>query len=300
MKKIIEIKHLKKYYKNVKAVDDISFDVYEGEVFAFLGPNGAGKTTTLEIIEGLRKKDSGEIIYFDKYTDPSDNYIKQRIGVQLQNSAFFDNLTVYETLKMFEGLYPKTREADEILEIMSLNEKKNSKVKKLSGGQKQRLAIGVALINDPDILFLDEPTTGLDPQSRRNIWEIVLNLKKAGKTIVLTTHYMEEAEYLSDRVYIIDHGKIIANGSVNELIKSLNKKSIITFETKTPDLFLDKFREINVTNEKVEIETNEVEKVLFEILNLTKKSEITVDNLTIRKPNLEDVFLHLTGRSLRD
>ncbi|KLO21086.1 ABC transporter ATP-binding protein [Marinitoga sp. 1197] len=299
MNNVIEIRNLKKYYGKVKAVDDISFVVRKGEIFAFLGPNGAGKTTTLEIIEGLRKKDSGEIIFFEKYTSPQDFYIKEQIGVQLQNNAFFDNLTVYETLKMFGGLYKKSIEPIELINKMSLNEKKNAKVKELSGGQKQRLAIAVALVNDPEIVFLDEPTTGLDPQSRRNIWDIVLELKHQGKTIVLTTHYMEEAEYLADSVQIIDHGKIIAKGTVDKLIKLLNKESVIVFKSSNNKIFEEKFNGV-IFDEKVEIKTDNVEDTLFNIMSFSKDKDIYLDDIVIRKPNLEDVFLNLTGRTLRE
>ena len=299
MNNIIEIKNLKKYYGDTKAVDGISFKVKKGEVFAFLGPNGAGKTTTLEIIEGLRKKDEGKIIYFEKYDSPQDFYIKERIGVQLQNSAFFDNLTVLETLKMFEGLYKTSININELIERMSLVEKKNAKIKELSGGQKQRLAIAVALVNDPEIIFLDEPTTGLDPQARRMIWDTIVDLKSSGKTIVLTTHYMEEAEYLADSVHIIDHGKIIARGTVDEMIKSLNKESVIVFKTSDAKIFEENF-DIVVFDEKIEIKADNIEKTLFDIMNFAKNNNVELDDIVIRKPNLEDVFLNLTGRSLRD
>ncbi|SHE78924.1 ABC-2 type transport system ATP-binding protein [Marinitoga hydrogenitolerans DSM 16785] len=299
MNNVIEIKNLKKYYDNTRAVDGISFEVRKGEVFAFLGPNGAGKTTTLEIIEGLRKKDDGEVIYFGRYNSPSDFYIKERIGVQLQNSAFFDNLTVFETLNMFAGLYKKSYNVKKLIDMISLNEKRKAKVKELSGGQKQRLAIAVALVNDPEIIFLDEPTTGLDPQARRMIWEIIIELKKSGKTIVLTTHYMEEAEQLADRVHIIDHGKIIASGTVDDLIKSLKKETVIVFKTENQKLFEEKFKCIIIDN-KVELETNNIEKDMLKLLEFSKINNINLEDILIRKPNLEDVFLNITGRSLRD
>ncbi|WGS65132.1 ABC transporter ATP-binding protein [Marinitoga aeolica] len=299
MNNIIEVKNLKKHYGNVKAVDGISFFVKKGEIFSLLGPNGAGKTTTLEIIEGLRKKDDGEIIYFEKYYSPEDFYIKERIGVQLQSSSFLENLTVLETLKMFSGLYNKSYDVNKLISKFLLNEKKDSKIKELSGGQKQRLAIAVALVNDPEIVFLDEPTTGLDPQARHMIWDLILELKKEGKTIILTTHYMEEAEYLSDTIHIIDSGKIIVKGNVEELIKSLKKESVIIFQTNNPELFKNNFNGI-ILNDKLEISTNDLEKTLFDILEFSKQKDISVDNIVIRKPNLEDVFLSLTGRSLRE
>ncbi|KUK20307.1 ABC transporter ATP-binding protein, partial [Pseudothermotoga lettingae] len=230
--KAIIVKNLKKYYGAVKAVDDISFDVNQGEVVALLGPNGAGKTTTIEILEGLRKKDSGEIYYFDRKVDHIDKEIKKRIGVQLQKTAFFEYLTVQETVELFAGLYDMKvdkKTLKNLVELVSLGEKAKSRVKNLSGGQLQRLALITALVNEPEIIFLDEPTTGLDPQARRYVWQIIETLKKQGKTILLTTHYMEEAERLADRVLIMDHGKIIASGTVWQLVESLNMDSYIEF-----------------------------------------------------------------------
>ncbi|GAB6189391.1 ABC transporter ATP-binding protein [Marinitoga arctica] len=299
MGKIIEVQNLKKYYGKIKAVNDISFEVKKGEIFSLLGPNGAGKTTTLEIIEGLRKKDDGEIIYFEKYTSPDDFYIKERIGVQLQSSAFLENLTVIETLKMFSGLYKNSLDINYLISKVFLEEKKNSMVKELSGGQKQRLAIAVALVNNPEIIFLDEPTTGLDPQARRMIWDLGLELKKDGKTIILTTHYMEEAEYLSDNINIIDHGKIIARGTIDDLIKQLNMETIIIFKTDYVKEFQQKFKG-TVFDKKIEISTNNLESTLFEIIKYSKNNNLILDDIVIRKPNLEDVFLNLTGRTLRE
>jgi len=290
--KIVEVKNLKKYYKDIKAVDGISFSIEEGSVFALLGPNGAGKTTTVEILEGLRKKDSGEIKLFGENVTELSKDIKRRIGVQLQKSAFFDNLTVWETLSMFRELYGKGYKAKEILEMIHLVDKRKSLVKNLSGGQLQRLALGVALINDPDLIFLDEPTTGLDPQARRMIWEIIKDLKNKGKTIFLTTHYMEEAEYLADVVCIIDHGKIVEMGKPEEIIKRSGLKTIIDVET-SEDFVIEGAEKLDVN--KYRLMVNNPEKVLAEILKSGK-----VLNVMIRKPNLEDVFLKLTGHSLRD
>lgn len=290
--KIVEVRNLKKYYKDIKAVDGISFSIEEGSVFALLGPNGAGKTTTVEILEGLRKKDSGEIKLFGENVTELSKDMKRRIGVQLQKSAFFDNLTVWETLSMFRELYGKGYKAKEILEMIHLVDKRKSLVKNLSGGQLQRLALGVALINDPDLIFLDEPTTGLDPQARRMIWEIIKDLKNKGKTIFLTTHYMEEAEYLADVVCIIDHGKIVEMGKPEEIIKRSGLKTIIDIET-SEDFVIEGAKKLDVN--KYRLMVNNPEKVLAEILKSGK-----VLNVMIRKPNLEDVFLKLTGHSLRD
>ena len=308
MENIIEVSNLSKYYKTVKAVDDISFSIAAGKVFALLGPNGAGKTTTVEILEGLRRADSGRISYFGKEIAKVNFELKEKIGVQLQNTVFFESLTVKETLKGFSGLYEKKFDIDTLVKKLELEEKINSKIKTLSGGQKQRLAIAVALVNDPDIVFLDEPTTGLDPQARRMLWDFINELKTNGKTIVLTTHYMEEAEYLSDFVNIVDHGKVIASGTVEQLIDSIGMKSIIRFHSDKK--FFDCFKneslkiieETAISSEKkiYEIQTDNVEKALSNIFETTRKNNLLISEIAIRQPNLEDVFLKLTGRTLRD
>ncbi|MCD6267898.1 MAG: ABC transporter ATP-binding protein [Thermotogaceae bacterium] len=290
--KIVEVKNLKKYYKDVKAVDGISFNVEEGSIFALLGPNGAGKTTTVEILEGLRKKDSGEIKLFGETVDDIPKEMKKRIGVQLQKSAFFSHLTVRETLSLFRELYGRGYRVREILEMVHLVDKEKSLVKNLSGGQLQRLALGVALINDPELIFLDEPTTGLDPQARRMVWGIIKDLKSKGKTIFLTTHYMEEAEYLADVVCIIDHGKIVEMGGPEEIIRRSGLKTVIEMET-IEDFVVKGAEKLDAN--KYRLIVNEPERVLPEILKSGK-----VSNVMIRKPNLEDVFLKLTGHSLRD
>lgn len=295
---IIEIKDLKKYYKNIKAVDGISFEVKKGHVVAILGPNGAGKTTTIETLEGLRVPTSGEIYYFGEKVSIVNEKIKEKIGVQLQNTNFFTNLTVIETLKAFSGLYKKSVDINELLKRFNLIEKKNAKIKNLSGGQLQRVALAVAVVNDPEIIFLDEPTTGLDPQARRSLWDAIVDLKENGKTIILTTHYMEEAEKLADMIYIIDHGKIVLNGTVDELIESTKINSVITFVSEK-DIVIDGLNLKNI-NGTYELETNNVENDIIKILEYSKEKGHKVRNISIRKPNLEDVFLHLTGRTLRE
>lgn len=290
--KIVEVKNLKKYYKDVKAVDGISFDIEEGSIFALLGPNGAGKTTTVEILEGLRKRDSGEVKLFGETVDDISKEMKKRIGVQLQKSAFFSHLTVRETLSLFRELYGRGYRVREILEMVHLVDKEKSLVKNLSGGQLQRLALGVALINDPELIFLDEPTTGLDPQARRMVWGIIKDLKDKGKTIFLTTHYMEEAEYLADVVCIIDHGKIVEVGRPEEIIRRSGLKTVIEMET-IEDFVVEGAEKLDAN--KYRLIVNDPERVLPEILKSGK-----VSNVMIRKPNLEDVFLKLTGHSLRD
>ncbi|AKI97552.1 ABC transporter ATP-binding protein [Kosmotoga pacifica] len=302
----IEIKDLKKHYGNVKAVDGVSFAVKEGECLAILGPNGAGKTTTIEILEGLRKPDAGEIFYFGKRVERVGRDIKEVIGVQLQTSSFMDYLNVKETIEFFGGLYSKSLKPEELIELVELQEKARARVKNLSGGQKQRLAIAVALVNDPKIVFLDEPTTGLDPQARRLLWDTVLKLKEKKKTIILTTHYMEEAEYLADRIVIIDHGKIIAEGTLEELIKMIEEKNVIEFSlSDSHDEVFSVLAEHFTTLEKQDgnrfsLSTTDVEKSLAQIFKIVSELENSIENVMIRKPNLEDVFLKLTGHSLRD
>jgi len=304
MEEVVRVANLKKYYGDVKAVDGISFEVFKGEILAILGPNGAGKTTTIEILEGLRNLDSGEIYFFGKKIKRIDEKIKELIGVQLQSSAFLENLTVKETIDFFRGLYRRSLPTAQLIETVSLQDKVRSRVKNLSGGQLQRLALAIALVNDPEIIFLDEPTTGLDPQARNLLWKTILELKGSGKTVILTTHYMEEAEKLADRIIIIDHGKVIAKGTVDQLIRLINKESFIEFTISTSDnkKFLDTFSEIKQIGEngKYRLPTSNVEKTLVSLLERAKETNVEIDNIVIRRANLEDVFLDLTGHSLRD
>jgi ABC-2 type transport system ATP-binding protein len=303
MDNIIRVNGLKKHYKEIKAVDGIDLEIGKGEIVAILGPNGAGKTTTVETLEGLRKPTSGEIFYFGKKISSVDQEIKERIGVQLQSSTFFANLKVFEIIDSFGGLYKKRVSTESLIEKFNLKEKEKTLIKNLSGGQKQRVALACAVVNDPDIVFLDEPTTGLDPQARRHLWDLIEQLKKDGKTVILTTHYMEEAEYLADKVYVIDHGKIIAKGTVQQLISTLNMSSVIyfTFDEENGVNPVELFNgKVKIENGKYEYETNEVEKSLIEIFEISKNKELKIEDLHVRKPNLEDVFLHLTGRTLRE
>ena len=218
---IISVKELVKNYGAFHAVKGISFDVYEGEIFGLLGPNGAGKSTTLEIIETLRSKTSGSVKVAEFDLDKQPNEIKKIIGVQLQTSGFYPNLNLLQLIDLFAGLYNRKVNAMDLLEMVNLKDKAKSKVKELSGGQKQRFSIATTLINDPRIVFLDEPTTGLDPQARRNLWDLVKGIQSRGTTVIITTHYMDEAEYLCDRVAIIDSGKIVALNSPDQLIDDL-------------------------------------------------------------------------------
>ena len=219
--KIIEVKNLVKNYGTFKAVKGISFDVYRGEIFGLLGPNGAGKSTTLEIIETLREKTSGEIIVDGLNLDTQANEIKKIIGVQLQSSGYYPGLNLVELIQLFSGLYNRKVDAMALLKTVNLEEKAKAKYKEMSGGQKQRFSVATTLINEPKIVFLDEPTTGLDPQARRNLWELIRNIQSRGTTVIITTHYMDEAEYLCDRVAIIDSGTIVAMDSPSKLIDSL-------------------------------------------------------------------------------
>ncbi|HUC82677.1 MAG TPA: ABC transporter ATP-binding protein [Flavisolibacter sp.] len=221
MKTIIEVTDLVKNYGSFQAVKGLSFNVYEGEIFGLLGPNGAGKSTTLEIIETLRDKTSGKITVDGIDLDESPNEIKKIIGVQLQTSGFYPNLNLIQLIRLFAGLYNKEVDAMALLDTVNLRDKAKAKVKELSGGQKQRFSIATTLINDPKIIFLDEPTTGLDPQARRNLWDLIRNIRSKGTTVIITTHYMDEAEYLCDRVAIVDSGKIVALNSPDGLIDEL-------------------------------------------------------------------------------
>ncbi|HKB45336.1 MAG TPA: ABC transporter ATP-binding protein [Chitinophagaceae bacterium] len=220
-KKIITVKNLVKNYGSFQAVKGISFDVYEGEIFGLLGPNGAGKSTTLEIIETLREKTSGEVIVDGLNLDKQPNDIKKIIGVQLQTSGYYPGLNLIQLIELFCGLYNRDVEPMELLEMVNLKDKAKSKFKQLSGGQKQRFSVATTLINQPRIIFLDEPTTGLDPQARRSLWELVKNIREKGTTVIITTHYMDEAEYLCDRVAIMDSGNIVALDSPDKLIDNL-------------------------------------------------------------------------------
>ncbi len=303
---IVEVEDLRKTYGSLVAVNGTSFKIKQGSIFTLLGPNGAGKTTTLEIIEGLRTPDSGKITIFGRTVERIGKEEKEIIGVSLQETSFIPNLTVKETLSMFRSFYNRGKEVDDVLGFVSLKEKANTYVEKLSGGQKQRLALGLALINDPILMFLDEPTTGLDPQARRNVWELLLNLKKQGKTIVLTTHYMEEAEFLSDWVCIMDNGKIIREGTPEDLIKSIGGESIIEVEIEENQEFLNELQEINLSltynpkKSKLVVKTDDVFSTIDTLLKSAQKYDLKITNEIIRQPNLEDVFLALTGKQLRE
>ncbi len=307
---IVQVKDLRKAYGSVIAVDGISFEVEEGEIFTIIGPNGAGKTTTLEMIEGLQVPDQGTVELNGMNWKQHDAQIKQIIGVQPQSSALFDLLTVYENIDVFQSFYSKSRNITEIIDLINLSDHQNKRVKTLSGGQKQRLAIGLALASDPDILFLDEPTTGLDPQARRHIWDIILKLKEMGKTTILTTHYMEEAEKLSDRVCIVDQGKIVALDTSKNLIHRLTKEREIQL------LFVDgreaaerilglagKFpavTKLEINGSHLHIWSLKPEESLYKLFQYTSENNMSVEQISIKEMSLEDVFIAFTGKEWRD
>lgn len=307
---ILKVEGLHKAFGAVVAVQDISFDVRDGEVFTIIGPNGAGKTTTLEMIEGLQKPDRGSIAIAGMHWGDDDGKIKHLIGVQPQASALFDLLTVHENLDLFRSFYTKSRSTDEIMELINLHDHRNKKVKVLSGGQKQRLAIGLALVNDPELLFLDEPTTGLDPQARRNIWDIVLKLKQLGKTTILTTHYMEEAEKLSDRVCIVDQGKVVALDKPNELIRKLSGEREICIQLAGGEEAAELVRPLaekfpsavsaDVRDGQLHLLSVRPEESLYALFRHTSEHNVTVEQISLKDISLEDVFIAFTGKEWRD
>ncbi|MCX7750577.1 MAG: ABC transporter ATP-binding protein [Candidatus Bipolaricaulota bacterium] len=298
---VLAVRELRKSYGEVRAVDGVSFSVHRRTVFTLLGPNGAGKTTTLEILEGLREPDSGEIELFGQRVNRVTPEMKNRMGVLLQEGGFEPYLRVREVLALFSAFFARPRPVEEVLAEVALQDKARALVKNLSGGQRQRLALGVALINDPELLFLDEPTTGLDPQARRNVWDVVERLKGEGKTIVLTTHYMEEAEALSDDVCIMDHGRVIAHGSPRALTAGLGQDTFVEFEA--PGLDLETLASVGAQvhrdGEVVVLRTGDFVRTMEGLLSWSRERGVPLRNVVVRQPNLEDVFLTLTGRRLR-
>ena len=289
----LEARHLVKQYPGVLAVDDVSFEVRAGTCFGLLGPNGAGKTTTVEIMEGVTPATSGEVYYFGS---PAGNKFREEAGIQFQNTALQDYLTVRETLQMFQSLYDRQADLEHIIRECSLEELQDRDNRKLSGGQRQRLFLAVALVNKPRLVFLDEPTTGLDPQARRNFWDLVNRIRSDGTTIILTTHYMDEAQILCDEIAIMDFGKIIIRGSPAELLRQRYQNVIIELplEDVSGDLQSIDHRVLE-SQGVIEISTNDVNSSLQALAN-----HVTgLNRLKIRQPNLEDLFLDLTGHSLR-
>ncbi len=300
----IRISNLYKSYGRIKAVDGISLTVEEREIFGILGPNGAGKTTTLEMIETLRAPDDGTIDVLGLDVVKDAQAIKELIGVQLQTTVFFDQLSVFETIDLFSSFYPKTLAINDLIALADLNDKSHSRVNELSGGQHKRLSIALALVNDPRIVFLDEPTTGLDPQARRRIWEIVENLRNQGKTLVITTHYIEEAEHLCDRVAVMDQGKIVAQGTPEQLINEHAADSIISLRI-DPPLHADALRAIKgvidarVSEGQYEVTTKTPQETLVELMSLARERGFEASDINMKRVTLEDVFLKLTGKRIR-
>jgi len=299
---VVQIKNLYKSYGKIKAVDGISFNVSKGEIFGMVGPNGAGKTTAIECIEGLRKPSSGSIDVLGFNPTKDGRNLRKYIGIQLQQSELPQRLKVWEALELFNSFYNKTIKWQSLLDDLGLKEKQKSYFDKLSGGQKQRLFIALALINDPDVIFLDELTTGLDPQARRNTWELIENIQKKGKTIFLTTHYMEEAERLCDRVAIMNNGKIIALDTPDNLIRDINVEQRLIFNL-VQDFDINLIKQLNsVTN--AEQKANKIavygkdQSMVSDVVNLLVKNNIRFLNLKTEQATLEDVFLTLTGSEM--
>jgi ABC-2 type transport system ATP-binding protein len=286
----MRIENLKKDFGNVKAVDDISFSIPEGVCFGLLGPNGAGKTTTIEMMEGILTPTSGNVYFRDKKID---NHFKEKVGIQFQNTALPEFITVRETLELFRSLYPKPRTVEEIIEICSLSDIIDRDNRKLSGGQRQRMLLGLAIIPRPEMLFLDEPTTGLDPQARRNFWNLIENIKAEKTTILLTTHYMDEAEVLCDQIGIIDQGKLLEIDTPGKLLlKHFNGALVRIPHNGRSDFMID---DSIILGDNLEITTDNLDHTMRELLN----SGLNLEGLSIKKPNLEDLFLKLTGTLLR-
>ena len=301
----VSCRELRKYYPDVKAIDGLDLTVVTGECFGLLGPNGAGKTTTIEILEGLTKPDSGEVRVLGLTWNENERELRERIGISLQETQLGDKLTVVETIRLFRALYRSGPDPEQLIRDLSLEEKRDSRVGKLSGGQKQRLAVACALVGDPAILFLDEPTTGLDPQSRIQLWETVARFRRTGGTVLLTTHYMEEAERLCDRVAIVDHGRLIALGTPRELIARLEAANIIEF-TSDPPLDSAVFENLagfhGCTRRKDGwlLRVESLAEAVPQVLMLIERNNAKLRTLSTHAATLEDVFVSLTGRELRD
>ncbi|MEK3806296.1 ABC transporter ATP-binding protein [Bacillus sp. FSL H8-0547] len=302
---MISVNGLIKTYGDFTAVDGITFEVFKGEVFGVLGPNGAGKTTTLEMLVGLRKPDGGSanIGGFDVVRDLKK--VKEVIGVQLQSTTLFELLTVEEILQLYASFYKKHVPIHPLIEDMLLTDKTKSRIKSLSGGQKQRLAIALALVHDPWIIFLDEPTTGLDPQARRTLWDIIFKLKERGVTVVLTTHYMDEAHVLCDRIAIMDQGKLIALDTPAQLVRNLHSENAVEFRFEEEGAEVDFSRiegvkQVGSQKDAVILYTDDLQATLTSLIETSAEQGLKLADLQIRTATLEDVFIHMTGRRLRE
>ena len=304
----LSIRNLRKAYKDVVAVDGLDLDVRRGECFGLLGPNGAGKTTTIEICEGLTAADSGDVEVLGMRWNTHAIELRQRLGIQLQETQLSEKLTVMETVRLFRSFFRRGPEAAEVISLVQLGEKWKCRVGSLSGGQKQRLALACALVGDPDFLFLDEPTTGLDPQARRQLWDLIEQFKLAGRTILMTTHYMDEAERLCDRVAIMDHGKAIAIGTPREMIASIGVEQLVEFSAGCVAEMLDisalgrieGVREVRADNGCVRLQVTELHHAVPALLDELDRQGVPLTELRTHSASLEDVFVILTGRHLRD
>jgi len=290
---ILQVENLHRHFGSLRAVDGISFEISRGSCTGLLGPNGAGKTTTVEILEGIKKPTSGEVLYKGHALDAD---FRQEAGIMFQSTALPDFITTRETLQLFRDLYPKSMDLDELIEACSLGEFLNRDAKRLSGGQRQRLLLAIALINDPEIVFLDEPTTGMDPQARRNFWKLIKDIRRRGKTVVLTTHYMDEAYELCDEILIMDHGKIIAEGTPDELLAKHFRDVVVELPlADLPEHLNVDDQTVLRSDSRAEILTPDVNRTL-EIL---MANSVNLTNMRIRQRTLEDLFIELTGRELR-
>lgn len=301
---MVDVRNLVKRYQQKTVVKGISFAIKRGEIFGVLGPNGAGKSTTLEMIEGIRAPDDGTAIIGGLDIRKQKRAVQRIIGVQLQSTTLFPELTVRETIQFFGSIYPKALDTNYLLELVRLEEKAKAYPQDLSGGQRQRLAMALALVNDPQVVFLDEPTAGLDPQSRRMLWDTVLGLREHGKTILITTHYMDEAQILCDRIAIMDDGQIIALDTAAGLIARLGAQATIDchldIQASAAELgALPHVAKVREANGRFVLQTSQMEPTLLALLEYATKHHIALTDLQVRTPTLEDVFLDLTGRELR-
>ncbi len=305
----VEARGLVKRYGDLVAVDGIDFVVHRGTCLAVLGPNGAGKTTTIEILEGLTEPDDGVVEVLGRSWNDDPREIQERIGVQLQETEFQDKISVFELLRLFRSFYRDGCDIDEIVRTVGLEDKRDARIKTLSGGQKQRLALGCALLNRPEILFLDEPSSGLDPHARRRLWDIVESFKAEGGSVVLTTHYMDEAERLADDLIIIDHGRVIARGSPAEIIASLGAESMVRFSLAGSEpralseqelQGLDGVRSARYSGAEITLSVVHTQAAIAGLFDLIKRRDLELEDLNTHRPTLEDVFVSLTGKLLRD
>jgi ABC-2 type transport system ATP-binding protein len=301
------IRRLRKSYDDVVAVDGLDLEILPGECFGLLGPNGAGKTTTVEICEGLTAPDAGEVVVLGRHWGEDDRVLRELLGISLQETQFSEKLTVAETVRLFRSFYPRGPAPEDVIELVQLGEKAGARVGQLSGGQRQRLALACALVGDPELLFLDEPTTGLDPQARRQLWELIERFRAGGRSILLTTHYMEEAERLCDRVAIVDHGRVIAQGTPRELIASLGAEHVLEFAV-ADGARLDAAALADVVgvgppsrqNGTWRLQVSELHQAMPALLGELRRQGAQLSELRTHSATLEDVFVALTGRQLRD